>query len=95
MLCPLHSLVSYELLDLFCIFNSCLQLFTVWRADSLFASGTVQEIKDDSRSDPLLLELRQDAVQVEYMLALKLHARLSAKTANPTDRAKLVTISVC
>lgn len=67
----------------------------MWRADSLLASGTVQKIEDDSRSDPLLLKLRQDAVQVEYMLTLKLHARLSAKTANPTDRTKLVTISVC
>ncbi len=89
---PLHHLGQHIILYLHCLLHLLHQLRTVGRTQLLFALGAVHEAEDYPGTGPPLLQLGQQATQVEHMSALQLHARHLPQTLCETYYAVVLTL---
>ena len=65
-----YRLVQYFFLYFFSFRYFLVQLVTEWSTDPFFAGRALEEREDNTRSRPLLLDLLDDAINMEYVLTV-------------------------
>ncbi len=87
---PLHDLLQHVVLDPLGLAQLLHQGRAVGCVDPLLALGTLQVAEDHSRTGPPVLDLGENTVQVEYMVACQLHTGRLPQSLSIADNTVIV-----